>query len=129
MPTNAERRQQIVELRKQLHLDLTALEKKHKENRALLEKTCSRAVADIELAILADKSQEIQAARQRILQVIEASGVQLEDVLVSLPRPRGPMKPSAVVHHGPGGQIWNGRGRRPQWFKPEQDHPGAQAAA
>lgn len=129
MPTNAERRQKIAELRKQLHLDLVALEKKHKENRALLEKTCSRAVFDLELAIQADKSQEIQAARQRILQVIEASGVRLEDVLASLPRPRGPMKPSTVTHRGPGGKIWNGRGRRPQWFRQGNGNDDASLAA
>lgn len=120
MTTNTERRQRIAELQRQLQSDLANLEKKFRADKSALEKQCSANVASIEREIKESRAQEIQGAQEEIWKIIEGSGLSLETVLASLPKVRGSMKPSTVVHRGPDGQTWNGRGRMPQWFRTQQ---------
>lgn len=129
MPTNAEYRTQITELQKQLRIDVINLEKKFKDDKAALERKCSQDIANLERQIKEGRAQELREAQQRIWQVIEGTGLDPATILEALPRTRGPRKSSTIVHRGPDGQIWNGRGRTPRWFKTQQGSSAAHPAA
>jgi DNA-binding protein H-NS len=125
MPTNAERHLQIENLHKQLHIDLMNLEKKFKDDRIALQKKCNADVANLEREIKECRAQEIRSAQEQIWKVIESAGLDLPTIIASLPKERSPMKPSTVLHHGPDGKSWNGRGRVPRWFREQRSSNAA----
>lgn len=129
MPSNLERRAKIDELRKQLKVDLANLEQKFREESTTLERKCRSDISDIEHEIKQSEAQEVRAAREKIQQIIADAGLDPAAVFAGLAGARGtqkitktrkPMKPSSVMHSGPDGKVWNGRGRAPQWFKDQQ---------
>jgi DNA-binding protein H-NS len=129
MTSNVARRGEINELRKQLKVDLFNLEKKFKEESVALEKKCQADISALEREIKECEAQEVRAAREQIQQIIAATGLDPAAIFAGLAGARGtqearttrkPMRPSTVQHTGPKGQIWNGRGRTPQWFKERQ---------
>jgi DNA-binding protein H-NS len=120
MITNLQRREEIKQLRSKLQADVAELEQKYRADVAALNKQCKEDVDRLEREIKAYQAQEIRIAQKHIQEVIERSGLDAATVYASLaedmPRQRAPMKPSTILHKGPDGQVWNGRGRKPHWF-------------
>jgi DNA-binding protein H-NS len=137
MLTNEERYAQIEAVRQQFIADRTALERRFKDESLQLERLCTRRVAELENDIKAYAAQELRAAREEVQAILKRSGIDPAIILASIavPREKAPakerkqMKPSTVLHHGPEGKVWNGRGRVPGWFKARQATPSAQHTA
>jgi DNA-binding protein H-NS len=136
MLNNFERQSQIQALRTELKTELANLERRYKEDAAALERNCRQRITAIEREISANAAQEIREAREAIRRVLESCSVDAAVVLASLPTqpnraagsaPRK-MRASTVLHHGPDGKCWNGRGRVPLWFKAAQLSSGAATA-
>jgi DNA-binding protein H-NS len=125
MATNQERRAAIETARAQLKLDLAALEKKYREDSGALEKHCRQQIATLEREIKDAEAEEVRAARLEIQRILVAAGLRADQVLGApaikqLKAARKPTAPSTVLHTGPEGQIWRGRGPQPKWFKRQQ---------
>lgn len=123
MPSNPERRAHILELQQQLQVDVATLQKNFRSAVQTLEKECRQAVAELEAEIRQQAAAEVTAARAQVGQILREAGIDAATLLagwnarLDTPGARRTYRASTVLHHGPNGKVWNGRGRMPEWFK------------
>lgn len=126
MSSNAERRARIAELQAQLKRDVATLERNFRAAAATLERECKQAVAAIEAEASQQAAAELEAARARVQQVLQETGIDSTTLLAGwkdaykVAGERRPYRAPSVVHQGPNGQVWTGRGRMPGWFKAQR---------
>jgi DNA-binding protein H-NS len=70
----------------------------------------------------AARQEEMNAAREKVLALMDASGITLEDLKLGSGKSKktGVRKltgPVAVKYRNSNGETWTGRGREPKWLK------------